>query len=60
MIHVDEQGCCRGGERKKEKYTQSELFGIQKDAVLPVSKTFPVGEEHCASGRSLNAVAADE
>lgn len=46
MIHMDEP----------QKAEQSELIGIQEDAALPVSKTLPVWEDHCASRESLNAI----
>lgn len=46
MIHMDEP----------QKAEQSELIGIQDAAALPVSKTFPVWEDHCASRESLNAM----
>lgn len=50
MIHMDEP----------QKAEQSDLIGIQEDTVLPVSKTVPVWEDHCASRENLNAITADE
>lgn len=50
MIHMDEP----------QKAEQSDLIVIQEDAALPVSKTVPVWEDHCASRENLNAITADE
>lgn len=42
-------------------HRKPELIGIQeKTPALPVSSTFPVWEDHCASRESSNAIAADE